>query len=52
MVTFTKDESGATAIEYGVITGFVSTLIVIAWGGAYGSIANLSMFIADAFSVI
>ena len=52
MVTFTKDESGATAIEYGVITGFMSTLIIIAWGGAYGSIADLSTFIANTFSVI
>ena len=52
MTTFIKDESGATAIEYGMITGFMATLIVIAWGGTCGSIANLSTFIADTFSVI
>ena len=52
MTTFIMDESGATAIEYGMITGFMATLIVLAWGGAYGSIANLSTFITDTFSVI
>lgn len=29
---FAKDESGATAIEYGLIAGFVSIAIIIALG--------------------
>jgi len=52
MITFIKDESGATAIEYGMITGFMTTLIVVAWGGVANSLVDLSMFITDTFSVI
>ena len=45
MFTFVKDESGATAVEYGVITGLMFTLIMTAWGGVFFKIA-------DAFDVV
>ena len=45
MITFTKDESGATAIEYGVISSLMFTLIMTAWGGVFFKIA-------DAFDVV
>jgi len=31
---FFKDDSGATAIEYGLIAALISTVIVVAAGGA------------------
>jgi len=52
MITFIKDESGATAIEYGMITGFMTTLIVVAWGGVANGLVDLSTFITETFSVI
>ena len=45
MFTFAKDESGATAVEYGVITGLMFSLIMTAWGGVFFKIA-------DAFDVV
>ena len=45
MITFTKDESGATAVEYGVISALMFCLIMTAWGGVYFKIA-------DAFDVV
>ena len=45
MTTFIQDESGATAVEYGVITGLMFTLIMTAWGGVFYKIA-------DAFGVV
>ena len=45
MFTFAKDENGATAVEYGVITGLMFSLIMTAWGGVFFKIA-------DAFDVV
>ena len=45
MTTFIQDESGATAVEYGVITGLMFTLIMTTWGGVFYKIA-------DAFGVV
>ena len=45
MTTFIKDESGATAVEYGMITGVMFGLIMTAWGGVFYKIA-------DAFGVV
>ena len=45
MTTFIKDESGATAIEYGAISALMFTLIMTAWGGVFFKIA-------DAFDVV
>ena len=39
MLTFIKDESGATAIEYGVIGSFMAGIILISWTIAYDEIA-------------
>ena len=51
MITFIKDESGATAIEYGMIVGFMAVLIGFAWAGAYGSIATAFNTINTAIAV-
>jgi Flp pilus assembly pilin Flp len=45
MTTFIQDESGATAIEYGVISALMFSLIMTAWGGVFFKIA-------DAFDVV
>tara|TARA_R100000406_G_scaffold93365_1_gene83449 strand:- start:796 stop:954 length:159 start_codon:yes stop_codon:yes gene_type:complete len=45
MITFLKDESGATAIEYGMLTGFAFGLITTVYGGAFHKMS-------DAFDVI
>ena len=37
---FLKDESGATAIEYGLIAALISTVIVVAAGGAGNALVN------------
>ncbi len=39
MLTFIKDENGATAIEYGVIGSFMAGLIIVSWTVAYDEIA-------------
>jgi Flp pilus assembly pilin Flp len=39
MLTFIKDESGATAIEYGVISSFMAGLIIFSWTMVYDDIA-------------
>ena len=51
MNTFIKDESGATAIEYGMIIGFIGGLIVTAYAGAFYSIANAMDIIVTTLSV-
>ena len=45
MLTFIKDESGATAIEYGAISAIMFGLIATAWGAVFFKIA-------DAFDVV
>ena len=45
MTTFIQDESGATAIEYGIISALMFSLIMTAWGGVFFKIA-------DAFDVV
>tara|TARA_R110002012_G_scaffold13614_7_gene57867 strand:+ start:10994 stop:11152 length:159 start_codon:yes stop_codon:yes gene_type:complete len=39
MLTFIEDESGATAIEYGVISSFMAGLIIFSWTMVYDDIA-------------
>ena len=51
MFTFAKDESGATAIEYGVIAGFVATLIVVCWTSAYEGFASAFNIINTAITL-
>ena len=38
-MTFTKDEGGATTIEYGIIGSIMTGLIVVSWTSAYQKIA-------------
>jgi pilus assembly protein Flp/PilA len=38
---FAKDESGATAIEYGLIAALISVGIIVAAGALGGSLGNL-----------
>ena len=51
MTTFIKDESGATAIEYGMIIGFMTALIGISWASAYNGIASTFNTINTAISM-
>lgn len=51
MITFIKDESGATAIEYGMITGVMFGLIMTAWGGTYHKIAEVLNVVVTTLSV-
>lgn len=46
---FKKDESGATAIEYGLIAGLISVLIIGAVTVAGGGIVDTFWEIAEAF---
>ena len=48
---FLYDENGATSIEYGMMIGFMSVLIVTAWGGVYTGIAGALGHIIDTLSV-
>ena len=45
MTTFIKDESGATAIEYGVIFGFLTGLF------SFGVI-SITAYIEEAFKIL
>jgi len=51
MLTFIKDESGATAIEYGAISAIMFGLIVTAWGTAYGKIAEAFIILNNAINL-
>ena len=51
MITFIKDESGATAIEYGMITGVMFGLIMTAWGGVYFKMADALDVIVTTLSI-
>jgi pilus assembly protein Flp/PilA len=45
-----KDESGATAIEYGLIAALVSVAIIVALTALGGSLSNLFTNISDTVS--
>ena len=51
MLTFIKDESGATAIEYGVIGSFMAGLIIVSWTMAYDEIAIAFSTLTSAISL-
>ena len=51
MTTFIKDESGATAIEYGMLTGFMAGLIATAYTTAFYSMADAMDIIVTTLSV-
>lgn len=42
MTRFLRDEEGATAIEYGIIAGLISVVMITAITGTDGIGANLS----------
>lgn len=47
---FAKDESGATAIEYGLIAALMAVIIIAGIGLIGGSLSNKFQFIADQIS--
>ena len=51
MITFLKDESGATAIEYGALTGFLLGVIVTIYGGTLYKLSETFNTIVDALSI-
>ena len=50
-MSFINDEGGATAIEYGLLTGFWFGLIVTAYDLVYGSIGVSMETLIEALSV-
>ena len=48
---FAKDESGATAIEYGLIAALISVGIILAATALGGSLGNLFHDISDELDV-
>ncbi|NIX78386.1 Flp family type IVb pilin [Microvirga terricola] len=44
---FVKDESGATAIEYGLIAGLISVVIIAALGAAGTSLDGIFTKVSD-----
>ena len=51
MTTFIMDESGATAIEYGMLTGFMAGLIATAYTAAFYNMAIAMDLIVATLSV-
>ena len=47
---FTKDESGATAIEYGLIAGLLSVVIIVAVTAVGGGLESTFCEVAEAFN--
>lgn len=47
LISFLKDEEGATAIEYGLIAGLVSIVIIIALTLLGGRLNNIFTYIAS-----
>ena len=45
--TLWKDESGATAIEYGLIAGLVSVAAITALGAMGNSLENMFTFVSN-----
>ena len=46
-VKFLKDESGATAIEYGLIAALVSVAAIVALTSLGGSLKNIFGYVAN-----
>ena len=44
---FVKDESGATAIEYGLIAALVAVAIIAALGALGTELSNIFQYVAD-----
>ena len=51
IMSFINDESGATAIEYGLLTGFWFGLIITVWSLVYSSIGASMLTLVEVLSV-
>tara|TARA_A100001515_G_C4543988_1_gene201143 strand:- start:274 stop:429 length:156 start_codon:yes stop_codon:yes gene_type:complete len=51
-MNFLNDEKGATAIEYGMITGVMFGLIMTAWGGVFYKIADAFGVVVNTLNVV
>tara|TARA_R100001129_G_scaffold178323_1_gene153988 strand:+ start:40 stop:195 length:156 start_codon:yes stop_codon:yes gene_type:complete len=49
---FLNDENGATAIEYGMIIGFMCGLIMTAYAGAFNNMSDVFGVIVDSLAVV
>ena len=48
LVRFVRDESGATAIEYGLIAALISVVCIVVWGMVGGNLQTKFGTIATA----
>lgn len=48
-INFCKSESGATAVEYGLIVGVISAALIAGLGNISSGINTVFQFIVDAF---
>ena len=51
-MTFIKNESGATSIEYGIIGSVMAGLILVSWASAYEKIAMAFSTLTAVITVI
>ena len=51
-MTFTKDEGGATTIEYGIIGSIIAGLVVVFWISAFEKIAVAFNMLTEAIATI
>ena len=51
-MTFTKDEGGATTIEYGIIGSITAGLVVVFWISAFEKIAVAFNMLTEAITTI
>ena len=49
---FVKDESGATAIEYGLIAALVAVAIIFALGALGDELSNIFQYVADTLGAV
>ena len=47
LISFFKDEEGATAIEYGLLAGLIAVVIIVAVTAVGGHLNNVFTFVAS-----
>jgi len=52
MISFLKDEEGATAIEYGLLAGLIAVVIIVAVTSVGGHLNNVFTFVATKLSAV
>jgi len=52
MISFLKDEEGATAIEYGLLAGLIAVVIIVAVTAVGGHLNNVFTFVATKLGAI